>query len=422
MPDEGCCTVRRVNRKGAWPTCESLGLAEGQRWAYLLTTRTTDIAEVVVRRCGTKRPSRALVEFVDDSFEGRREWVPPSRLVCRWDDSPEWVESKCRWTNARVLSKAATGTVELTAAYSVLSIRRFEPVAAVAEEHDNAGVLVIADIESLSAEYPVADLEARPGAFRDGDTLVVPWPAAMDVARRLAERHSEEVLLECVLSDEDKAQKQSVLGDHDPNHRFWPNHHTERSYYRHLLEVHHLLRCWCDATEVERIDQISVLRREIERLEAETRRLLVTIQSTIGRPMTERRFTSICSQLKIDDYSLRGVQPYRYTAMAANSRRRRSEDEAEQGEPLERVATPSLTMTQREVAAYAGVSRYAIRRWTAAGLVPHFAGPSGPTYGRARIEQWYLEERDTIARGGTPSRENSVLLEATRPTAVPLSD
>lgn len=193
---EGRCTVRRVNRTSSWPTCESLGLAEGQRWAYLLKTRTADVAEVVVRRCGTKRPSRALLDFVDDSYEGRHEWVPPSRLVCRWEESPAWVDKRRRWAVAEQLSDVANGTVELTAASLVLSVRRFEPLAAVADERDNVGVLVVADIHGLDAEYPVGDLESRPGAFRDGDTLIVPWPAAMDVARRLAEQHSEEVLLE----------------------------------------------------------------------------------------------------------------------------------------------------------------------------------------------------------------------------------
>ena len=64
-------------------------------------------------------------------------------------------------------------------------------------------------------------------------------------------------------------------------------------------------------------------------------------------------------------------------------------------------------MTQREVAAYIGVSCYAVRRWTAADLMPHIKW-NGPRYARAVIEEWYLEERDTIARGNAPRRTNTV--------------
>ena len=34
-------------------------------------------------RLRAQRPARLLLRFVDDRFEGRQEWVPPSRLKVR---------------------------------------------------------------------------------------------------------------------------------------------------------------------------------------------------------------------------------------------------------------------------------------------------------------------------------------------------
>jgi len=56
----------------------------GESWAY--RARSVDeLVEVVVVRRGTQRPARVFVRFVDDRFEGRQEWVPPSRLKVRWE-------------------------------------------------------------------------------------------------------------------------------------------------------------------------------------------------------------------------------------------------------------------------------------------------------------------------------------------------
>jgi hypothetical protein len=48
--------------------------------------QTDPLVEVEVMRIGTTRPARALARFVDDSFEGKQEWVPPARLKVPWVD------------------------------------------------------------------------------------------------------------------------------------------------------------------------------------------------------------------------------------------------------------------------------------------------------------------------------------------------
>jgi hypothetical protein len=63
----------------------------GESWAYRARS-VDDLVEVVVVRLGSQRPARILVRFVVDHFEGRQEWVPPSRLKVRWEAADEFRE------------------------------------------------------------------------------------------------------------------------------------------------------------------------------------------------------------------------------------------------------------------------------------------------------------------------------------------
>jgi hypothetical protein len=57
----------------------------GEAWAY--RARQADpLGEVVVMKIGSRRPIRVLVRFVDPSFEGLEDWVPPARLKVLWTD------------------------------------------------------------------------------------------------------------------------------------------------------------------------------------------------------------------------------------------------------------------------------------------------------------------------------------------------
>ena len=83
----------------------------GESWAY--RARSVDVlVEVVVVRLGTQRPARVFVRFVDDRFEGRQEWVPPSRLKVRWEAVDEFRERERLWE--RVCRLESTRTVRST--------------------------------------------------------------------------------------------------------------------------------------------------------------------------------------------------------------------------------------------------------------------------------------------------------------------
>jgi hypothetical protein len=66
-----------------------LTAAIGEAWGYRARGREP-LVPVEVRRMGTKRPLRVLVvRFLDDEFEGREDWVSPSRLKMRWEHSED---------------------------------------------------------------------------------------------------------------------------------------------------------------------------------------------------------------------------------------------------------------------------------------------------------------------------------------------
>ena len=71
----------------------------GESWAY--RARSVDdlveVVEVIVVRLGTQRPARVQVRFVEDRFEGRQAWVPPSRLKVRWEAVDEFRERERLW-------------------------------------------------------------------------------------------------------------------------------------------------------------------------------------------------------------------------------------------------------------------------------------------------------------------------------------
>ncbi|MFZ2624720.1 MAG: hypothetical protein WAX29_05695 [Propionibacterium sp.] len=55
----------------------------GEHWGY--RKRGTDpLVEVEILKIGTQKPARTLVGFVAEKFEGRQEWIPPSRLKVLW--------------------------------------------------------------------------------------------------------------------------------------------------------------------------------------------------------------------------------------------------------------------------------------------------------------------------------------------------
>lgn len=381
-----------------------MGLEPGQRWAFRLKTTAIDLAEVEIVRCGNKRPSRALVGFVAEEWEGRREWVAPTRLVCRWSDASEWTERASRWQRARALSSSAP-EIEVVAVNNVVAAAHPDWDVSCEDDGSDFGLLIVHDVRSFTRPNLLDNLRAVERAFPDGDCLVAPWPAAKLYALALAAEGDAELLRSC-LATEDHDRSKAVLGDETPERRYWPRHRTEREHFTGLAAAYDLIRSWWTTDVVGKADQIVVLRKEVERQREQILRLLNSLRITMERPLTKRTFESICDQLDAPEWAVRRADQYRYANRTSDWPKRHGE--SEELDPPAPEPPPPGTLTQREVADLIGVSRYAVRRWTAADLIPHFAS-GGRWYARAVIEEWYVEERDTIARGNAPRRTNTVL-------------
>ena len=60
-------------------------------------SRKDPLVEVEIVRIGTQRPARVLVSFIGEAFEGRQDWVPPSRLKVLWSDVESYLAREARW-------------------------------------------------------------------------------------------------------------------------------------------------------------------------------------------------------------------------------------------------------------------------------------------------------------------------------------
>ena len=86
-----------MTQPGLQHTAADGGLVEaGQEWAYR-ARQADDLVQVRVLRLGTQRPARVLVQFADEVFEGRQEWVPPARLKAHWQDVGQYRAREALW-------------------------------------------------------------------------------------------------------------------------------------------------------------------------------------------------------------------------------------------------------------------------------------------------------------------------------------
>ena len=242
----------------------------GESWAY--RARSQDpMVEVRVLRIGTNRPPRVLVRFVDDSFEGKEEWVPPARLKVLWTGVEELRAREQRWE-----AVSADGPGRDSAEYwaAGLVFERLVPVeVADVGYNDTAGVTTIHDTGRLAELLDVdpSELESSPLAFREGDTLVVPW-ATTELIVQAAARRDPEPVLRHVDAEEAAYRHKTIHGEEFQFARGEPPRHIEADWFIQQLDepLHRpcwqLLRAWCGQDATDRHDELVELRHEVARI------------------------------------------------------------------------------------------------------------------------------------------------------------
>lgn len=242
-------------------------MESGESWAY--RARKTDaLVEALVVRHGTQKPARVLVRYVDESFEGREEWVPPARLKVLWTDVDEYRDREAHWDAIR---EAGTDRDDpkLQAAESAIELLLEDE--AVEMGYGESGSIRISDPSSLAAAtgLDIDSLVGHPLCFVDDAVTVAPWEIAELIARTVVGRDPVPVL-EYIDSEERRAGYEAIHG------RWWgpvrgPRDYMEPEQCVEFDETYHkpereTLRKWCGGEAGERFDELLELRKEIRRV------------------------------------------------------------------------------------------------------------------------------------------------------------
>jgi hypothetical protein len=263
----------------------------GEAWAY--RARADDpLVEVEVLRLGVRKPARVFIQFIDDEFEGLREWVPPGRLKTRWSSRADFIAREQRWTAVR----ASPLIYQDPGYYAAICV--FDEVIdeAIATTGYNtlSGVSWIHDVEGLAQLIDVTPdvLERHPRCFREDGALIVPWPTTRLIARLAARRHPRRVL-ECVDSDESEYRHRMLHGTSTTAPDGQALHVSSQYWARTLDDASNRpcwqqLRSWCGLDAVEDYDELRAARRELMRL-SDLVREAATLLRAAGRAREANR-------------------------------------------------------------------------------------------------------------------------------------
>lgn len=243
-------------------------LEPGQVWAYKARTHE-QVARVEVLRVGSAKPARVRIRFLDEDFEGREDWVPPSRLKVLWDNIGTWQEREDRWSAAIDASCHIRDEPEEHAAIMV-----FEKVIDREVAHfgynRTAGIVLIRDLPALATmlAWPECELTSQPLTFTDNDGVIIaPWDTMLKVATRAAELNAD-TLLRYVAKSEDEDRNEAIYGKtygRGKDSWYVPPEICADTAERHR-PIHDLIRQWCGEPAQERLDELTALRAEVARL------------------------------------------------------------------------------------------------------------------------------------------------------------
>lgn len=238
----------------------------GEAWAY--RARQADpLVEVTVLRVGSRRPIRVLVRFVDPSFEGLEDWVPPARLKVTWVEAEEFEAKERRW--AAVTAVRGEDDERETAAASIVFDRLIPEHVATIWDHRADGVVAIDDPARLAELLGFEPVELHdPVSFVEDGHLIAPWPVTRLIAMRAAERTPDPIMQYVEREDAD-ARREATYGK-VYRHRAGPTHISAEICaeidQEHGRPVRDILRGWCGAQAADRWEELRELRVEVLRL------------------------------------------------------------------------------------------------------------------------------------------------------------
>lgn len=203
-------------------------------------------------------------------MEGREEWVPPARLKVPWSQVDEFRAEEARWAAVAALSPYQESP-EVQAAKEACEMLVDQAIAGFGYKdahlvvHDVAGLAALAGVdEGFVTSHPA-------GFVVDDGQLIVPWPVAVEIIKKVIQQDPKPVLAE-VTKGEAKARYEAIHG-----HHFSSTGRNRHDYYitpeqcadfdnEHYAPPRALLRQWAGDTTAERWDELVELRKEIKRV------------------------------------------------------------------------------------------------------------------------------------------------------------
>lgn len=173
----------------------------GEHWAYREKSGA-HLEEVQIIKVGVKRPSQALLAFLDPEQEGLEAWRPIQRLVVPWDERNTFLALEDALYAADEISPSLT-TGEVDAIAYVVSAAGADSCLDTWVGNSRA-MMRVRDARLLSVKLgpEAGEVPSHPLAFEDKEGLVVPWPVVEWILRALAKRFQEECLSQAEDADE----------------------------------------------------------------------------------------------------------------------------------------------------------------------------------------------------------------------------
>jgi hypothetical protein len=274
----------------------------GEAWAY--RARHADpLVEVVAMKIGSRRPIRVLVRFVDPSFEGLEEWVPPARLKVLWAEVKAFEAKERRW--GAVLAPFGEDDEREADAAGIVFERLIPEAVARVWDYRADGVVTIDDVAGLAQLLGLDAVELHdPVSFVEDGHLIVPWPVTRRLAMRAAQRNPDPIM-QYVEHEEADARREATYGKVYRQRGGLTQIEPEICISideEHGAPVRGILRSWCGAEAVDRWEELRELRLEVLRLGE----LVQAAADELRRRGASRDADEIVQRLGIPVETLRG--------------------------------------------------------------------------------------------------------------------
>lgn len=213
----------------------------GEHWAYR-ARRGEPMAEVRLERIGEQRPPRVRVAFLGDDFEGRIEWVPPSRLKTPWGARDDYIAGEQAWAALREPSKAMTN-IDDDLINHVFG--RYLGGDVISRPHgaNSRGITVVRDWPLLEARTGLSRDEVRhPAEIERAEGTYVPWPSTLLITKALARINGEQLLIE--IAAEERLEQAAAAHGRLTSHSFESRERTAELYDEFYVPYFATLRVW----------------------------------------------------------------------------------------------------------------------------------------------------------------------------------